>query len=136
MNMVSIGNTSHRLEDNMKNNSNNIIKTKEENTNKGNKVEPLKDTSDELNLSDDELKEILDKSNKEYEEILTEKKGKTGIIVKLLALGILVLLIITLRVIVKTNNDVSIRANDAKEFTVTVNEEGDIVTSNQNMIRE
>lgn len=120
----------------MENNSNNIIKTKEENTNKGNKVEPLKDTSDELNLSDDELKEILDKSNKEYEEILTEKKGKTGIIVKLLALGILVLLIITLRVIVKTNNDVSIRANDAKEFTVTVNEEGDIVTSNQNMMGE
>lgn len=117
----------------MENNSNNIIKTKEENTNK---VEPLKDTSDELNLSADELKEILDKSNKEYEEILTEKKGRTGIIVKLLALGILVLLIITLRVIVKTNNDVSIRANDAKEFTVTVNEEGDIVTSSQNMMGE
>ena len=133
MNMVSIGNTSHRLEDNMENNSNDIIETKEENINT---VETLKDTSDELNLSADELKEILDKSNKEYEEILTEKKGKTGIIVKLLALGILVLLIITLRVIVKTNNDVSTRANDAKEFTVTVNEEGDIVTSSQNMMGE
>lgn len=117
----------------MKNNSNDIIETKDENNSS---VEPLKDTSDELNLSDEELKEILDKSNKEYEEILSEKRSKTGIIVKLLALGILVLLVITVRVIVKTNNEVSSRANDTKEFTVTVNEEGDIVTSNQNMTGE
>ena len=93
-----------------------------------------KDKNRELELTADELIEITQKTNREYENI-TGEKVKNNTITKVVALLILVLMVLLLRTLIKTKEAVESVQIQSGVIEAEVSDDGRI-TSKQTIIIE
>lgn len=95
------------------------------------KNKPLKDTSDELSLSADELQEIIAKSKDEYAKLGNQNEG-SKIPIILLLFGIVIMLILISKS-VRATKDVVVESSNTESVTLTLDKDANVVESYQNI---
>lgn len=86
---------------------------------------------EEMQVNEEEIQKIIEESNKEYEEIQCKSKDKTKVS-KILAVAILIMLVLLLRTIIKTNELTSSVQIKSEKISAEMDETGKI-TSKQHI---
>lgn len=75
-----------------------------------------------------EIEEIIAKSQAEYAEINGEKTDSSGFIWKMLAIGILVLVVLIARTIIKTKDVTVQRSNSSQTIEAQISNDGKVTS--------